>query len=74
MALPPTVHIYGGACDGKSGVTLPSVRGFGVWQGEPGKSVLWDYQISNEWSAYFDKPTAVPVGFPGKPPREKAAA
>lgn len=84
-----TVHLYAGPCDGMSILAHDLNTTFNVQHSivingdesyispssKPGQEVRrWVYQHSPEWSAYFGKRTAVSAGFPGKPPREKAAA
>lgn len=71
------MKIYSGPCDGMEDIAVPfGTKEFGLFdkpEGKPDRK-QHSYVISKEWTAYFGEPTAVWKHFPGKPPREKAAA
>jgi|GEM_PF-3554412 len=75
------VHFYGGHADGLTrefeGSLAPTTCKVATRDGHrhPPAGPFTAYVHSKEWTAHFEgRHTLIPVGFPGKPPRERAAA
>lgn len=84
------INLYGGSCDGCFIQAHPKQSHFRVnyavipqpdgthavsFDIKPGMEVHQaDYVVSFDWTWFFKRPTAIPNGFPGKPPKEPAAA
>lgn len=72
------VHFYGGHMDGKTrDFNMPPQHfdyptGEGMKEGPKGPFTRYVY--SDAWTHHLGKWTMIPEDFPGKPPREKAAA
>ena len=74
------VHFYGGHADGLDrefeGIMGPTTCKVATGEGmrHPEAGPFTPYRHSLEWSAHLGRHVMTPVGWPGKPPREKAAA
>ena len=73
-----TVHFYGGHADGGEAEFHMPPQSFDAPTKEgmrhPKGQAYTRYVHSDAWSHALGKWTMIPQGFPGKPPREKAAA
>lgn len=76
--MPTHVHFYAGHADGitLSMPEVPKVHDFPTAKGDrcPQGKPFTRYVHSEIWSAHFERPTLIPSGYPGKPPKQKQAA